>query len=88
MWEVGKANMPREMLAFQKDDVLNVACRLGYTVSKEGKITEDGDSIKCHSCMCILTKDNLGVIAPGSKIPFCDNPACYSKYLAEEEKAI
>ena len=80
--------MPKEMLAFQKDNALNVACRLGYTASKEGKITQNGDSIKCHSCNRILTKDNLGVISPGSKIPFCDNAACYLKYLAEEGKQI
>lgn len=76
--------MVREMLVFKKEEASEVARRLGYTFSNDGALMENGKSVKCYSCSCILKEDNLGVIAPGTKIPFCDNPACYPKYLAKK----
>ena len=78
----------REVLIFKRKDALKVASRLGYEISENGKIKENNSPVMCFSCGEELTKDNLGVIAPGSRIPFCNNPACYTKYLAEKsEKA-
>ena len=74
----------KNMLAFKKGDVEAVATRLGYTISEKGEIMGSG-LVTCHSCVNTLTIDNLGVISVGSKIAFCDNPACYAKYLAGKE---
>ena len=76
----------KNMLAFKRENTKDVAMRLGYTISKEEDIIENGTSLVCPSCNKSLTIKNLGVISTGSKIVFCNNPACYAKYLAEKEK--
>ena len=77
--------MIQNMFAFRKDETEKVVKRLGYIISRAGNIIEKKEIVRCSGCGCFLNKSNLGMITPGSKIPFCDNPACYSKYLAEHE---
>jgi hypothetical protein len=76
--------MESVMLAFKRRDTKNVALQLGYTFSHKENLLDNGAFVTCHSCETIITKNNLGVITPGSKIAFCDNPVCYAKYLAGE----
>lgn len=88
----GRIKMPkftqiREMLAFRKEDVPAVARRLGYKISDKGELMENGSIVKCY-CGNKITQKNLGLVHPSSKIAFCDNPACYGKYLAEREDKI
>jgi len=75
----------KNMLAFKKRDAKAVATRLGYIISEKGEIMGSNEVVACYSCDNPLTIDNLGVISSGSKIAFCDNPACYAKYLAGKE---
>lgn len=73
------------MLAFKKEDTKRVVLGLWYELSEDGEVLEKGKTVSCHTCNKKLIKDNLGVISKGSKIAFCDNPACYTRYLAERE---
>jgi len=77
----------QNLLAFKKENTTKILIRLGNKVDKEGKVLDENNKpLTCHACKNKLTKDNLGLILPGSKILLCDNPACFTKYLAEKEE--
>lgn len=44
----------------------------------------DNQVARCEVCKKELTMDNLGNIAKGSRLLFCDNSACFTKHLADK----
>ena len=54
----------------------------------EGKeyVLDDNKKIAtCPECNKEITTKNLGNIAKGSNLLFCDNPACFVSHLAKQK---
>lgn len=74
---------PTNMVLFRKEDVNRVLSALDVSVQGEHVLDPSGQPAICHTCGCDIKKSNLGNIMPGSKVFFCDNPACLATYIAE-----
>ena len=75
------------MFSFNETNIEKIVNRLGYSISNPKNYIKENDEIQhCKVCTHDITKDNLGMIIPGSKILLCDNPACFSKYLVTREE--
>lgn len=73
------------MVIFKKEDIENFIPKLGNSIDKNGYIiNENGEKVTCETCKCEITKENLGNILPGSKLFFCDNPACFAGYVSKK----
>ena len=71
------------MFSFNKGNVEKLITGLGYSITEPNHVIEENGVIqRCIVCNHDITKNNLGMIIPGSKLLLCDNPACFSKYLA------
>ncbi len=81
-----KAKDIKEMLAFNEGQVIAIATQLGYSVSSSEHITKNGNVQYCEGCGNAITENNLGVLIPGDNLgATCSNPACFCKYLGEQE---
>lgn len=69
----------------QVEEVLEV---LNIQTEKRGEINvilnEAGQVAKCEICKKELSTGNLGNIANGSNLLFCDNPACFMLHLVKK----
>lgn len=75
------------LVSFEKDQTKMVLNLLSIKTKpvKENEIilNEDFHQVRCDVCCEALTTKNLGNIAKGSKLLFCDNPACFATHLAK-----
>ena len=74
---------PTNMVLFRKGDVERVLQALTIETRGEQILDPMAQPAACHTCGCDIKKSNLGNIMPGSKLFFCDNPACLATYIAE-----
>ena len=73
------------LMTFKKSDIENIIPKIGNLINKNGFVVdENNDKVVCTNCNCEITKENLGNIHPGSKLFFCDNPACFAGYVREK----
>jgi len=81
-----ETNMVEEIGAviFNQKQIPDLIKTLGLKM-KTHYIIMDNEIVQCSSCNTKITDKNLGNIMPGSKKFFCDNPACFSKYVSELE---
>ncbi len=77
------------MISFARSDVKNLLEDLDIPVRKIGTkdfiLNDNGNIAKCHVCEMELTVEQLGNIAKGSKLLFCDNPRCFATHLAKQK---
>jgi hypothetical protein len=78
-----RAMDPTNMVLFGKGAVDKVLQALAIQVQGDHVVDVTGQPAACHTCGCDITRANLGNIMPGSKLFFCDNPACLATYIAE-----
>jgi hypothetical protein len=74
---------PTNMVLFRKEDVSRVLSALDVPVRGQRILDPSGVPAICHTCGSDIKKSNLGNIMPGSRLFFCDNPACLATYIAE-----
>jgi hypothetical protein len=79
------------LIAFEKDKILNILDDLNIkTKEVEDKIfllENETNKVKtCPICEEQITTKNLGNIAKGSHLCFCDNPICFITYLESIRK--
>lgn len=71
---------------FRKDQILDVLKGFGFGIQKITKrkkiVTSNGEAVHCYNCNTTLTTQRVGTIAPGSKLLFCDKPACFATWVA------
>ena len=54
--------------------------------TKENIILGDkGQQARCESCKKLITIENLGHIAKGSKKLYCENPTCFTHFIANKK---
>lgn len=71
------------LLVFRRTDLPMVLASFGWSANERGRlIDEEGKTLVCSCCKRKLTEDNLGNIVPGSTLPLCDNPMCFSEFAA------
>lgn len=70
-------------ISFEKDEVEIVAEANGLNFNDNDYLVENNETVKCDCCGVAIKKNNLGSILPGSKIVYCTNTACFSKYVTE-----
>lgn len=77
------------MISFARSDTKNLLQDLNIHLKKVGNkdfiLNENGNVAKCHICELELTLEQLGNIAKGSKLLFCDNPRCFATHLAKQK---
>ena len=77
------------MISFSRLDTKNLLSDLDIAVKKLGSkdfiLDDNGNIAKCHICEIELTIEQLGNIANGSKLLFCDNPRCFATHLAKQK---
>lgn len=71
------------MVLFRKEDVDRVLSALEIPAQGDLILDTAGEPAVCHTCGCDIGKSNLGNIMPGSRLFFCDNPACLATYIAQ-----
>ncbi|MCK4634605.1 MAG: hypothetical protein KAT37_01910 [Candidatus Aenigmarchaeota archaeon] len=74
------------LISFEKTDIKNIFKDLNIKTKEENGRnfiidSETGGIEKCHICEKKLTTKNIGNIAKGSKLLFCDNPICFVTHL-------
>jgi hypothetical protein len=81
------------MVLFSSDGIEKVLSDFDFrVVSKtvENKkvravINHDGEDVVCPSCEHLITESHVGTIAKGSRLVFCDNPVCFSTWIAQNK---
>ena len=80
-----------DFVIFNKTDRRVLLAQFGFSIKGAGKkaIIQDsaGNNAKCSCCDAPLHPRRLGTIAPGSRLLFCDNPACFAVWVAEKKIA-
>jgi len=76
------------MIVFSKNEIRGLLSHLDIKTKKmqekEFVLDENNDVAACPVCGKDITTDKVGNIAKGSKIVFCDNPACFASHLAKQ----
>jgi len=78
-----------QLISFEKEqtkeilDLLEIRTKIIREV--EIIFDENDKMAKCEVCNNKLNTSNLGNIAKGSKLLFCDNPACFATHLAKKD---
>jgi len=76
-----------QLISFGKNQAKNILDMLEIKTKDAGNLNiildENGQVAKCEVCKKELSTNNLGNVAKGSKLLFCDNLACFSTYLAK-----
>ena len=67
-------------LAFEKDQIPDFLDTFGWTL-QNGRLLQEKKPLVCECCGEDVTVDNLGSVMPGSLEVYCDNPACFAKYV-------
>ena len=71
------------LVVFRRVDLPMVLASFGWAANADGRLlNESGKPLRCSCCNKKLTEDNLGNIVPGSTLPLCDNPMCFSEFAA------
>jgi len=77
-----------QLISFNKAETKEILTLLDIqtkVVEKKEFLLKVGNQIaRCEECKHELTTDNLGNVAKGSKLLFCDNPACFAAHLANK----
>jgi len=76
---------PVNMILFKKGEEGEVLELLGIQMRDGNIIDESGEAATCYGCGTKMTTHNLGNVMPGSKLIFCDNPACFASYISEKK---
>lgn len=75
-----------DMVVFQKGNEAQVIEELGFRCEANGDsihvLTSEGHQAVCDGCQKELTVERVGTVAPGSRLLFCDNPLCFSTWIA------
>jgi hypothetical protein len=71
------------LLVFSPENQDLVLDSLGYSVSKNGYLLKDDETVRCACCDRALRPSNFGGALPGSLIPYCDNSACLVEYVQQ-----
>jgi len=77
------------MILFEKNQTKELLTNLDIFMRRIGEkefILDDHREIaRCEECENELTINNLGNIAKGSKLLFCDKPKCFASHLAKQK---
>ena len=69
----------------QTKEILNMLNIKTKSLKKEEIVLDENNrQVKCGGCNDSLTVKNVGNIAKGSKLLFCDNPICFATHLAKK----
>lgn len=78
-----------DLVLFNKNSIEELLDNFGFKTATEGNktviVSSDGQPIKCPSCDKEITSKKVGTIAHGSRLVFCDNPICFSNWIAENK---
>mgnify|MGYP001110562328 CR=1 FL=1 len=76
---------PINMVLFRKEETGRLIDALKLRIADGFIVDETGERVSCHTCGVDIKKSNLGNVMPGSKLFFCDNPACFATYVVEQK---
>jgi len=48
-------------------------------------LKSDGEQATCEGCSTDITFSNLGHVTRGSNLFYCDNPACFTHFIANKK---
>ena len=69
------------LLVFKQEQATSVLNGLGLEVAETGRVTKAGQAVKCECCGKPLMAEHFGAALPGSRLLYCDAPACLVKYI-------
>lgn len=76
------------LIVFKKEQTEEILNNIGVEIEIKGDtktiLNELGEPATCESCKKSLSFDNIGNIAKGSNLLFCDNPYCFGSHLAKK----
>lgn len=77
------------LVAFSKANCGKLLTEFGFQIrQRDGKrlvLKSDNTTAQCDGCHKELTVNKVGTIAHGSRLLFCDNPTCFSDWIAEHK---
>lgn len=78
-----------DLVLFDKKKVKDVITQFGFKVAKEGNkevvVGDDKKPLQCPTCEKELIVKKVGTAVHGSRLLFCDNPLCFSTWIAENK---
>ncbi|TRZ94663.1 hypothetical protein D4R78_06105 [bacterium] len=82
-----------ELVVFNKANTKEILKQFGFRTqtrrigskNKEFVIREDNEPAFCPACSKEISVKRLGTIAHGSRVIFCDNPLCFSTWVAQNK---
>ncbi|MCK4996905.1 hypothetical protein KAS08_01250 [Candidatus Pacearchaeota archaeon] len=76
------------LIVFKKNQTEEILRRIGVEIIIEGDkkiiLNELGAPATCECCKKSLSFNNIGNIAKGSNLLFCENPYCFGSHLAKK----
>ncbi len=77
------------LIVFEKTEIKSLLSNLDVETKKVGPkefiLNEHRAIAECEECHQPMTLQNLGNIAHGSKLFFCDNPSCFASHLIKKK---
>ena len=68
-----------ETLIISREDLLGFLKEIRWTTKSDGTIlNEDGESVKCIACQCVLHAEDFGAFFPGSMNAVHNDFACFA----------
>jgi hypothetical protein len=82
-----------QLVVFNKANTKEILKQFGFKTqirkagkkSKEFILRDDSQPCMCPSCNKEISIKKLGTIAHGSRLIFCDNPLCFSTWVAQNK---
>lgn len=70
------------LFVFGRNETQSVIEGLGLTVDPKGSLRTSIGNVVCQCCGHRLKLTNFGAALPGSRLYYCDEPACLVDYVS------
>lgn len=79
----------QQIISFKKEQTKEILSLIGVQIVKgsdnrEIPLDKGGKQAECECCHKKLNLENIGNIAKGSVLLFCDNPFCFTSHIVKK----
>jgi hypothetical protein len=76
-----------DLVVFKPQETEEVASNIGLQVERK-YLVRAGQRVVCDGCHDEIRVTKFGAALPGSRLYYCDNPACLESYVANRVKRL
>jgi len=86
---INKIERPK-LITFKKNQTEDILLEIGVRIIEKGDkkiiLNSNSEPATCECCGKSLNFENIGNIAKGSNLLFCENPFCFATHIAKKIK--